>query len=223
MKEKLKLYWNYFTKISPFIAVVFVVLWLKGCGDLQDASNRYENNLEALSSKTESFKLKNGQLASRNKLLTVTEKELRKQVWVKDDSLKVLIDQAKNPKAAIKWKTRVVFDTIFMPFSDLVPFEFNRTFKKENQWYSISGKVDQIGVTLNPPSLFNTQRLIVDYIKGKPVATVTNSNPHIVTESIEGQIIDVPKKRWVFGVGGSWNLIQDPYPGFFAGYKLFEF
>jgi hypothetical protein len=223
MKNSISKYWNVFTKVSPLIAVVFLVLWLQTCSSKNEEIDRHQQNNETLDSEIKEFKLKNGQLATEKSLLQVTTKELQNQVWIKDDSLQLLFEKVKNPKVTVKVETKIVFDTIRVPFEKPVDFAFSRTFNKNNPWYKISGTVDQNGVTLNPPLIPNTQRLVIGSKKGVPTVTITNSNPHIVTNEIEGQLIETRNKPWNLSAGVGWNGFQSPYVGIYLGRTIFRF
>jgi hypothetical protein len=215
-------YW--LRRISPYVATfVFFLLWFDSCHSKRDLTYKYERNLSIKNDSIKTLVLKNGQQAKQVSAYSVSEKELKKQVWVRDDSIRSLLDKLKKPKVVIKVKTETKFDTIFFPFKERIPVDFNRSFTSENPYYKISGKVDQIGMTLNPIRIYNTQRLAVDFHRGNPRVTVTNSNPYIQTNDIEGQVVELKKRKWVIALGAGWNIIQDPYVGLFAGYKIIQF
>ncbi len=225
----IKSYWDTYKqtifRILPLILlVVFMLLYVESCTDGAKAEKTYENNLVAMNSKQYNLNLKNGELATQKAILVSTEKQLRQQIYMKDDTIKVLLEKIKNPVAVIKWKTRTVFDTVFFPYAEgPLEMDFVRTFNKQHPWYSISGEVNKFGVKLNSPSFPNEQRLVVGYVKGRATATITNSNPFIVTENLEGQVIEMPKKHWVVSLGGGWNPVHGWYFGPFFGFKLTEF
>lgn len=196
---------------------------MRSCRQEAQQTHRHEINLRARDAEISSYRLSNGQLAVDKELLAVTVGELRDQVWIKDDSLKLLLRKLKDLSVAIRWKTRYVYDTLYLPFETPVVGEFQRNFSKSDQWFFLSGRVTQNGVNVDKLSIPNTQRLVVSYKKGKPLISVTNSNPFLRTEEITGQVIRVPEKRWVIGIGGNWNIYESPSAGFFMGYKLLEF
>ena len=221
MKTKLTTFWYWFIRLSPFLLVLAIFLLIRSCEKNQESINNAEINYNALTSKLERVILKNGQEATE-KYLFLSD-NLNKQLFVKDDSLKVLLKRLKNEKVVVKIETEFIYDTIFYSFDNPIPYEFNRSFKNKDPFYTISGRVNQFGVTLNPPIILNTQRLVVSYKKGKPIISVTNSNKNIRTNAITGEVLDIPKKHWVIGVGGVLDILGNPTFGVFAGYKLFEF
>jgi len=222
MKTTIPTIANILLRLSPILALLFLFLWLRSCNTASQQVDRYQTNLDDREREIRSYRLSNGQLMQEKELLSVTNKELRNQVWAKDDSLKLLMKKLKDPVVAVQWKTSFVHDTVYIPFDTPTPQPFQRNFNKVDQWYSLSGKVDQDGISIDKILIPNTQRLVVGYKKGKPVVSVTNSNPHLLTEAIEGQVVSVPKKSWVLGVGAIWNIYQAPSAGVFVGYKLLE-
>ncbi len=214
---------RYTRLLSPILMLAFLLLWLRSCREEARQAQRYETNLQAREKQIRSYRLSNGQLAQERDMLTVTREELRSQIWMKDDSLQLLLKKLKDPVVTVKWQTRYLYDSIRIPFESAAPQDFQRNFSKTTQWYSLSGQVDQAGISIDSLSIPNTQRLVVGYIKGDPVVKVTNSNPHLVTETLQGQLIRLPQRHWVLGVGVSWNIYEPPTAGLFLGYKILQF
>lgn len=224
MTPKLKSIWNFFNNIAPIVVVILLFLLLKTCNDRDQERISDRNNLDALQAEITDLELSNGELAQEKALFEVSKKEMRKEIWMKvDDTIKALLKKVKDPVVITKIKTEYRIPPGYVPFSEPAPCEFLRTFKKENKWYSISGTADQNGFNFDDISIFNTQRLAIGYRQKQLVARITNSNPYITTTEIEGQIIKIPKKRFVMGVGGTLDVLGNPSFGLFVGYKLFEF
>lgn len=212
------------TWILPYIGMIILALLLfRQCESQQEESNRYQDNMEALHSEVKTITLKNGQLASEKKLLSVTNDELQKQVWIRDDSILVLLEKLKNPVVVIRWKTEYKIPPGYVPFEEPVPFDFSRTFSKLDPWYSLSGTVTQNGVTFDSIRIPNIQRLVVAYKKGKPVVRVSNSNPYIQVQEMEGQVIEIKRKRWGVGPFVGANYLLNPTFGVGVHYDLFQF
>ena len=91
--------------------------------------SRVESNLTTTSAQVSTYELKNKQLVSSQKTIEVSNRELKRQIWVKDDSLKLLVKQFKKVKAAIKIEQVVKIDSIPIPYEVPVPFDFTRDFK----------------------------------------------------------------------------------------------
>ena len=216
-------YWNLFKTIAPWLCILLCFLLVRSCVNSKEEGNRHADNIKALNSEMRTVKLKSGELSNEKDLLTVTNKELRDQVYMKDDTIKDLLRKIKDPVVVVKWKTKFVLDTIFIGFDTPVDHKFTRSFSRNEEWYNVSGIVTQNGISFGEISFPNEQRMVVGYKKGKPIVSITNSNPFIQTETIQGQVIEVPKRRFVVAAGVGYNYFQDPYFGIFAGYKLFQF
>ncbi len=224
MATKLKFIWNAFSDIAPILVVILLFFILKNCNDAD--AERIENmrNLNALHDDITDLELSNGELAQEKALFEVTKDEMRKEVWMEmDDTIKSLLKRIKDPVIITKIKIEYKIPPGYVPFNEPAPCDFLRTFEKKDQWYSISGTTNQNGINFDTISIPNTQRLVVGYKKNQLTARVTNSNPYITTTDIQGEVIKIPKKRWVIGVGGTIDVLARPSFGLFAGYKLFEF
>ncbi len=214
---------NLIIRLSPLLMVIFLILWMRSCREGVETGNRYARNLNAKEDSLRRYRLANGQLVYEKSLLQVSSQELRQQIWMKDDSLSRLLKKLQQPLVGVKSEVRYVYDSVEIPFIKPVNESFQGSFRKEEEWFSISGSVNQKGLLIDRISIPNTQRLVVGYKKGMPVVSVTNSNPYLIMDSIEGQLLHIPKRRWVLGAGGFWNIYEPPSLGFFLGYKLLEF
>lgn len=224
MKAKLIYAWNVLNKIAPIVVVILLFIMLKNCNAADDERIRQRNNVNALQSDITDLKLSNGELAQEKALFEVTKEEMKKEIWMEvDDTIKALLKRIKDPVIIIKVRTEYKIPPGYVPFNEPVPYAFNRNFKKTEEWYSISGTADQNGINFDSILIPNTQRLIVGYKKKQLVARITNSNPHITSTGIEGQVIEISKKRWVIGIGGTVDILARPSFGLFVGRKLFEF
>ena len=210
-------------RLSPLLALVFLLLWLRSCREGLRQAERYEGNLSAKEAVLSSTRLSNGQLAHEKGLLEVSLKELKAQLRSRDDSMKLLLRQVKEPVVAVRWHTRYVRDTLYLPFETPVEQHFRREFSLSEEWLSLSGSMDSSGMRLEQLVIPNTQRLVVGYRKGKPLVSVTNSNPYLVTEGLEGAVVPLRRRYWVMGIGGTWNIYQPPGVGVFVGFSILEF
>lgn len=210
-------------RLSPLLALVFLLLWLRTCREGLRQAERYEDNLSAKEAVLSSTRLSNGQLAHEKGLLEVSLEELKAQLRSMDDSMKLLLRQVKEPVVAIRWHTRYLRDTLYLPFETPVKQQFRSAFSFSEEWLSLSGSIDSSGMRLEQIAIPNTQRLVVGYRKGRPLVTVTNSNPYLITENLEGAVVPLRRKYWVMGIGGTWNIYEPPGVGIFVGFKILEF
>ncbi len=211
-------------KYLPYvIIVVLAILLLRSCNKTQRLS---ENN-EVLKEKVTVFKLKNGQLATSKGVLEVTERELRKQLFIKDDSLAALVKAHKKVKISYIIKTFTKFDSIFVPYDSAIPFAFSKKFARETAHYSIWGTSNQFGLEIEGLTFQNTQRLVTGVKRGffndKLTTSVTNSNPHIETTEIITQETSVRRKRFGLGVFAGFDIKLEPIYGVGGSYQFIQF
>ena len=223
MKPPLTSFLSLLYRLSPLLAVVFLLLWLRSCREGMRQEERFERNLSATESLISSTRLANGQLAQEKGLLELNVKELKKQLSKQDDSLKLLLKRVKHPVAVVKWHTQYVRDTLHLPFDAPVEQKFQGDFSLSEEWLSLSGSLDSLGLRIDRLSIPNTQRLVVGYHKGRPVVSVTNSNPYLVSQGLEGAVVPLRRKKWVLAAGATWNVVEPPSVGVVLGYKLLEF
>lgn len=208
--------------IPYILAIAFLVLWLKSCENI----DRLSQNVKTLNSTLSTVKLNNGQLASSNRVLLVTDKELKKQVYVQDDSIKSLLKLYKEPQIVYKIKTVTEIRDVEVDFDEPIDFKFSKRFKKFNDDYSISGFVDNYGFnidTLDVPADF---RIVTGIEKGwfkNTVSTsLTVSSDFVKIKSVETQKVSIRNKR--LGVGPALGYGNN---GFFVGvvvsYHLIQF
>jgi type II secretory pathway pseudopilin PulG len=189
--------------------------------------SRVESNLAAQQQELTAYELKNNQLVSTRKTIEVTNKELKRQIWVKDDSLNLLVKQFKKVKAAVKIEQEVEIRNIPMPYEVPVPYDFTRNLKKINKYYSLFGVSNSLGVTIDSLKIHNTQRIVIgtkrSYFKTTITTDVTNSNPHVNTTGITSQVATTPIHRLGLGFFVGYNLKLEPTFGAGLVYTPFFF
>ncbi|WP_438423150.1 DUF6549 family protein [Aquimarina macrocephali] len=213
-----------------WIAGIFILCILLFKSDLRRKKDidRYQDNISTLKDVVYTYKLKNGELASSKKALLVTNKELRKGIFVKDDSLKALLKKFKRVKAAVKIKTVVRIDTIEIPFNNPVETPFKRSFALNNPNYKLSGNVSNFGVTIDKINIPNTQRLVignrkVGFFKTQLEVSMTNSNPYLKVDDIESQIVTIKNNKFHVIVFAGVDYTLSPTFGLGVGYSLWSF
>jgi hypothetical protein len=202
--------------IPYIISFVLLILLLEECSN----ARRFSSNNEALQDSVRTYRLSNKQLASEKKALIVTEKELRKGVFIKDDSLKSLLKKFKEPQIGTIIKTITVIDSVKIPIKE------NR-FIEVNPNFSINGRISEDFIVIDKFKINNTQRIVTGIKKGwfknELVTTVTNSNPLIETKEIITQTVKIPNKRFSIGVFAGANYLGRPTIGIGLTYALFQF
>lgn len=202
-----------YKKASVFIlgAVLLLLLIISKCTSdkYKEESVRYKKNVEALK---DTIRYKNnaiGTITASKKAFEVTAKELKKQVWIKDEKINKLTKDFEKLQSVIKTTTAVSIPEINVAYKDSVPFIFERKAQVKNDWYSLNVKSDHKGITLSNLNLENTSYHILgqkrDGLFKKPYweAEVTNTNPYFKTTNIEIQVIQEKQpfyNKWWFRV-----------------------
>lgn len=211
-----------------FAILILSILLFKSDLRRKRETVRYQDNISTLKDVVYTYKLKNGELASSKKALLVTNKELRKGIFIKDDSLKALLKKFKRVKAAVRIKTVVRIDTIEIPFDNPIETPFNRSFSLSDPNYKIIGKVSNFGITIDKIDIPNTQRLVigkrkVGFFKTRLEVSMTNSNTYLRVDDIESQVVTIKNNKFhvIVFVGVDYTL--NPTFGLGIGYSLWGF
>lgn len=215
-------------KNIAIIVLILVVAWLiREKINASQQQKRVEKNLVAQKDEILTYKLKNGQQVATIKSLQVSQNELKKQLWVKDDSLDLMVRKFKKVKAAVVVKTEVFIDSIPVPYEVPVLCEFHREFALNDPNYSLRGISTHLGITLKDLNISNTQRLVIgekrNFFKTTITADVTNSNPLIQTTGITSQVTTVPIKRFGLSVFAGYDITLRPTVGVGVSYIPFFF
>ena len=213
-------------KIIVLLLLVLVYLVNEKCSS-EKYKDRVEQNLNAQNDTIRNYQLKNGQQVSSIKTLQVSNDELKKQVWFKDDSLDVLLAKFNKVSAAVKIKTVVQIDCIFVPYEVNKKNELSRIFKIENESLKLKGSVQENGVVLEEIKIPNIQRIVIGqkkkYFKTLIYTEVTNTNKYLKTESINSQVTTVKNKRFGIGVFGGYDIAFRPTIGIGVSYNFIQF
>jgi len=193
-------------KVSLGLIAILLVLLTLSVVNSCDKSNdveRVKNNMQNLEQEVEVSESKMGQVVSKVNTLNVTNKELQNQIWVKDDSLKDITRQFKRVISATVIETKVVIDTVDIPFKSEVESVFSRDFSASNPNYSIQGIARNTGISLSNITIINKQRIVIGkdrgFFRDNILIKVTNSNKKMHVIGMTSQNVVVNKKR--FGLG----------------------
>lgn len=157
--------------------------------------------IEAQNSEISTYKLKNGQLVTSQKVATLTEKELKEQIATKDKELKEIIKKFSEVKYVTKYVTKTKFDTITLTYTDSIPCNFQKTDAIFTDWYSLAYKSNQHGVEVYDMVIPDSVTIVTGYkrkwLLGSKtlVVDVKHDNPFVNPEYIQ-QIEVKEKKKW---------------------------
>lgn len=182
------------------LAVVLGFILLLGqCNrsKLTSENKRLKSNVQALQDTIKYKENKIGGITASKKALEVTEKELRKQVYVKDERIAKLTKEFTTLKSVVKIEQEVKLVEVPIRYTDTIPCIFERKFNLREKWYSIDGVSNQKGITISNLTLPNEQFVIVGekrdgIFKPKYLSVdVVNTNPNFHTVNITTQVIKV--------------------------------
>ena len=217
------------------IIAVVIVMYFRSCSENKNIRSNFNHNLEALNDSIEYFKNELGQEVAEKLSFVGSEKELRKilsETEQKNSQLQIALKNFKKVTTATEITTETKIDTVKITFRDTIPFVFDRYFKKENEFYTISGNVTNKLINFSSISIPNTQTIVLGKKKEGLFKTVysvevTNSNPFIKVQDIKAFNFTEKKKRFGVGVIGGYGVgakfNASPFIGLGVSYDLIQF
>lgn len=179
--------------------ILILLLFVGQCtqSKYKDENKRLKSNVEALQESVKYTKNKLGTLTASKKAIEASEKELKKQVWLKDEKLKKLTEEFNQVKSATKIKTIVTIEKIPVPYPDTIPCVFDKKINVKEKWYNFSLTSTQKGISIDSLQIPNEQYVITGmkrdgFLKPKYLqVSVTNTNPFIKTIDVQTQVIRI--------------------------------
>lgn len=219
MTDKFKFY------IAVAAALIFAVLLARSWRNTQRLKRNHSIEVLGLHEGIERDNLKNGQELVSKEAQILTLKELRKQ---SEDSMKLILKQYRKALATVKVVTEFKIDTIKQRFDVPVEVPFRREFRVFQPFYSFTGVVDNLGLTMSDVTIRNEQRIVIGdkkigFFKSERSVSVTNSNPHVRTEGLEAMVISEKVKRFYIGPAAGLDINGNITGGLFVGYALLRF
>jgi hypothetical protein len=222
------------------ILLVLVIVFWRGCGSVDSIDvMEYEQNIAALKDSLRVYKDKNGDLIYEKASLIASAKELKHLNEELAKEIKYLKD---NPVVVIKWKTKIVHDTVYIYVepedsywnSDstikTVPFNWNYdTIFIANNYRKIGGKylvhVDTASLDITSDSfMISTDEIGMSFTTGLTENEddfleifIKSSYPGFVPTDVDGALIDPRESKVIkkFFPPKRWGL------GLYAGYGVY--
>jgi len=205
-------------KALPWALLVLAAIFLFQKWQL---ANRANHNVAVLQGEVTTYQNKIGSLTTTVGTLQLTKRQLEQSILKKDDSLKKLASEFSRVKSIVETEIVLQIDSIHVPFDLPVPYDFERTGKKADQWYSFNYNVNQNGLSLTNFETWTETTTITGFKRNwflgrqRVTTDVTHTNPHITTTNIKAIEVVVPVK-WhetrMFNLG----------VGFLAGAYIFS-
>lgn len=198
------------TRFFPYLVILILLLLLnRQCKKTDNVFSFYENEKQEV----EYYKNKLGSVTASVNASELSNKQLKKLVLQKDDSLKKLVSEFSGVKTIVKTHTVFERDTIYIPFETEVPCEFDLSGKfRSDKWIGFDYTLDNKSLSLHNINVPNEITIITgtkrNWFLGKQYLTtdITNSNPYVKTQEIQSIVVPVPvewyNSKWVwFGAG----------------------
>ncbi len=206
------------------IAVIMClsVLLLNQCNITAQKESSYQNNIEASLDSIKYYKNILGQEVAEKLAYKGSKNDLEQFLNAEKEKNKQLAASLKKWKtiaSATKTTTVTEIKEVPVPFEVKIPCNFERTFLKEDPFYTFSGIVNQDGITFKNLLIPNTQTLVIGkkktgFFKTEFRVESTNSNPYIKTTSLDNFTFIEKQKRFGIGVSFGFGFYQK---GFFIG------
>jgi len=152
--------------------------------------------IEAQNSEISTYKLRNGQLVTSQKVSILTEKQLKEQIAIN----KELIKKFSQIKTVTKTVTVTKIDSVDVPFKVQVPCDFERSNSVLDKHYSFDYSVNQNGLKIKnlivPDSISIVTGTKRKWFLGKETQyiDITHSNPNVQDNALQHYEIQEPKK-----------------------------
>ncbi|GGB83901.1 hypothetical protein GCM10007424_24890 [Flavobacterium suaedae] len=198
-----------YKKYIPYLlcSVLLVILLQPRC----NSETRIKTNYQALNDSISYYKNRLGSQTATIKTLLADKETLGVLLTDKDKELQELIKEFASVKNVVKYKDRIVIDTIKVTYTDTLPYpDFERTGKIKNKWYSFRYKSMNDGFTLDSLTIPNEVTVITGvkrkWFLGKQTITtdVTSTNPYIKVTELKAAEVEVPTpvyKKWYVWLG----------------------
>ena len=210
--------------IFIFGVVVILLLLISKCttDKYKEKSERLERNVKALNDTIRYKENKIGTITASKKAIETTVKELKKEVWVKDDKINKLTKDFNKLQSVSKITTAVNVPEIKVNYKDTIQYIFERKDNFLDKYYSFNYTSNQKGLIISDLNLENVSYIVIGkkrdgiFKKSYWESEVTNTNPYFKTIDVQIQVIQEKtpfyNKLWFrlaeMGLAGAagWNL-----------------
>lgn len=196
--------------LKDFLIVILIIILLVSIGKCTHQKKINRSNLESLIDTTSFFKNKLGTETASRKMLELTNKQLKNQVFKKDSVINVMQKEFSKVNTVVKVVTETKIDSIGIPFAVKVPIDFNRFGTYPDKWFSFDWKVNQDGLSLTnvntPTELGVVTGIKKKWFLGRESVTtdVAFTNPYINTVEVKTYTVRLNKPFYdtrVFNIG----------------------
>jgi len=165
--------------------------------------------ISALQSQNTTYKLKNGQLVTSQKVAILTQSELKEQLKKNKTGLE-LAKKFVQIKTFTKYLTNTKIDSIKIVYKDSIPCNFERIGEVFTDEYNLQYKSTQKGISITEMAIPDSVLIATGYKRnwlfGKKTLTmdITHRNKFVMSEQVQHFEVKEKKKFWqtdVFKIG----------------------
>ncbi len=165
--------------------------------------------ISALQSQNTTYKLKNGQLVTSQKVAILTQSELKEQLKKNKTELE-LAKKFVQIKTFTKYLTNTKIDSIKIVYKDSIPCNFERIGEVFTDEYNLQYKSTQKGISITEMAIPDSVLIATGYKRnwlfGKKTLTmdITHRNKFVMSEQVQHFEVKEKKKFWqtdVFKIG----------------------
>ena len=165
--------------------------------------------ISALQSQNTTYKLKNGQLVTSQKVAILTQSELKEQLKKNKTELE-LAKKFVQIKTFTKYLTNTKIDSIKIVYKDSIPCNFERIGDVFTDEYNLQYKSTQKGISITEMAIPDSVLIATGYKRnwlfGKKTLTmdITHRNKFVMSEQVQHFEVKEKKKFWqtdVFKIG----------------------
>ena len=121
-----------------------------------------------------------------------------------NDLLSIENQNLRNFKGQVKWKTKTLIKEVYIPYTttDTIYCEITdtiikypiKTFRVDNEWYGVNGRVLDKGIELDSIYFTNKYKLVIADKKKQTVVQLTSDNPYASIDNMNNLFVINKKK-----------------------------
>ena len=165
------------------------------------SKNAKENDstTKALTDKVKYFKNKLGTETASKIVFETSNRNLKRIILKKDDSLRKLTDEFAKVKSIVIIETEIRIDSIPVPFEVPIPCDFEKHGSYLTSHFKFDWNINQNGFGLNDIRIPNETTVITGFKRkwflGRQtlITDATNTNPLIITTNVKTTEVNIPK------------------------------
>lgn len=221
---------NFIKRNYPYLIAIVLLITLAFFSESKYRSfkNLKNNQRVLLLDSIKTLKLANGEYAKNVQNLIVSNRELKNQKYILDDSLNNIVKKYSKVSSATIIKTVTKIDTIKIFLKEDSDKKGIKYFTKKDPNYSFSGFINEQNLTLTDLKIPTTLRVVIgkekiNFFKRELTSSITSSNPLLDIENITTQVTSSRIKRFGIGPYVGYDISGNISAGIGLNYSLIKF